>query len=255
MAKQKGSGERVLAELSQDPVARTNKYKTLRSQYDALERRADYLATRLKSANNQAVQGALVKQLQDIESRIQSVATEMNSISDAQRYSVKPPVSTKPQGVMDKVRQSLPYQIGSGVRDMIVDTGKGIGQTALYAENQARTGKAGTQGVMNPEDFTMGDVADIYLKEGAKNAGTYLDALNSLAYWGATGRIGSKPDSQDERFRQMLGDKVPKVFGSRDIEDQTVAKGAEVVADPLALLPVAGRVKIGKKPFKPKVQK
>lgn len=249
------SGNKVLAELSQDPVARKNKYDTLKRQFDALERRADYLATRLEAnqtRSNQGAYNAIVQQLQDTESRINSLATELNSIVEASRYRAqedrtqqKIPVS-KPKTVMDSVRESLPYQIASSIPQMAVDAYKGVDKTIQYGVNQAMTGKAGTQGsVMNPEDFYMGDVADTYIKELGKNTGTYLDALNSLAYWGATGRIGSKPDSQNERFRNMIGDAVPRVFGTKDIVDPTVAKGAEIVADPLALVPVAGRVKAG----------
>jgi len=255
MAKITGSGQRVLAELSQDPVARKNKYDTLKRQFDALERRADYLATRLEAnqtRSNQGAYNAIVQQLQDTESRINSLATEMNSIAEASRYRAqedrkqqKIPVS-KPKTVMDSVRESLPYQIASSIPQMAVDAYKGVDKTIQYGVNQAMTGKAGTQGsVMNPEDFYMGDVADTYIKELGKNTGTYLDALNSLGYWGATGRLGSKPDSQDGRFRNMIGDAVPRVFGTKDIVDPTVAKGAELVADPLALVPVAGRVKAG----------
>jgi hypothetical protein len=255
MAKITGSGQRVLAELSQDPVARKNKYDTLKRQFDALERRADYLATRLEAnqtRSNQGAYNAIVQQLQDTESRINNLATEMNSIAEASRYRAQEDrrqqriTDRKPKTTMDKVRESLPYQIGSGIRDMIVDTGKGIGQTALYAENELRTGKAGTQlnpNTMQMEDIQFGDVADTYIKEGAKTAGTYLDFLNSLAYRGFTGR--GKPDSEDGRFNKMLGERVPRIFGTKDIVDPTVAKGAEIVADPLALVPVAGRVKAG----------
>jgi hypothetical protein len=255
MAKITGSGQRVLAELSQDPVARKNKYDTLKRQFDALERRADYLATRLEAnqtRSNQGAYNAILQQLQNAETRINNLATEMNSIAEASRYRAQEDrkqqkiPDRKPKTTMDKVRESLPYQIASSIPQMAVDAYKGVDKTIQYGVNQAMTGKAGTQGsVMNPEDFYMGDVADTYIKELGKNTGTYLDALNSLAYWGATGRIGSKPDSQDERFRNMIGDAVPRVFGTKDIADPTVAKGAELVADPLALIPVAGRVKAG----------
>lgn len=255
MAKITGSGQRVLAELSQDPVARKNKYDTLKRQFDALERRADYLATRLEAnqtRSNQGAYNAIVQQLQDTESRINSLATEMNSIAEASRYRAQEDrrqqkiPDSKPKTVMDSVRESLPYQIASSIPQMAVDAYKGVDKTIQYGVNQAMTGNAGTQGsVMNPEDFYMGDVADTYIKELGKNTGTYLDALNSLGYWGATGRLGSKPDSQDGRFRNMIGDAVPRVFGTKDIVDPTVAKGAEIVADPLALVPVAGRVKAG----------
>ena len=245
------SGNRVLAELSQNPTARKNKYDELRRKFDALERHADFLETRLKAtekSGNQGAYNAIVQQLQDTESRINSVATELNSIVESDRYSKEQErrrqkiPDIKPKTMMDNVRESLPYQIGGGIRDMIVDTGKGIGQTALYAENELRTGKAGTQlnpNTMQMEDITMGDVADTYIKEGAKTAGTYVDALNSLGYLMATGRYFSKPDSEDERFRKMFS-KVPRIFGTKDIEDPTVAKGAEVIADPLALVPLAG---------------
>lgn len=255
-----GSGDKVLAELSQNPTARKNKYDALNKQREALERRADYLATRLEAtqkSGNQSAYNATLQQLQDAESRINNIVTEMNSIAESSRYSAQQErrqqriTDRKPETTMDKVRESLPYQIGSGIRDLIVDTGKGIGQTALYAQNalegatlekdgKGRTtsinlGKAGTQGsVMNPEDITMGDVADTYVKELGKNTGTYLDFLNSLAYRGFTGR--GKPDSEDERFRNMIGDAVPRIFGTKDIEDPTVAKGAEIIADPLAVL-------------------
>jgi hypothetical protein len=255
-----GSGDKVLAELSQNPTARKNKYDALNRQREALERRADYLATRLEAtqkSGNQSAYNATLQQLQDAESRINNVVAEMNSISESSRYSAEQErrqqriTDRKPKTTMDKVRESLPYQIGSGIRDMIVDTGKGIGQTALYAQNalegatlekdgKGRTtsinlGKVGIQGsVMNPEDITMGDVADTYIKELGKNTGTYLDFLNSLAYRGFTGR--GKPDSEDERFRNMIGDAVPRIFGTKDIEDPTVAKGAEIIADPLAVL-------------------
>lgn len=255
-----GSGDKVLAELSQNPTARKNKYDALNKQREALERRADYLATRLEAtqkSGNQSAYNATLQQLQDAESRIGGIVTEMNSIAESSRYSAQQErrqqriTDRKPETTMDKVRESLPYQIGSGIRDLIVDTGKGIGQTALYAQNalegatlekdgKGRTtsinlGKAGTQGsVMNPEDITMGDVADTYVKELGKNTGTYLDFLNSLAYRGFTGR--GKPDSEDERFRNMIGDAVPRIFGTKDIEDPTVAKGAEIIADPLAVL-------------------
>ncbi len=250
MAKITGSGQRVLAELSQDPVARKNKYDTLKRQFDALERRADYLATRLEAnqtRSNQGAYNAIVQQLQDTESRINSLATELNSIVESDRYSKEQErrrqkiPDIKPKTMMDNVRESLPYQIGGGIRDMIVDTGKGIGQTALYAENELRTGKAGTQlnpNTMQMEDIQFGDVADTYIKEGAKTAGTYADFLNSLAYRGFTGR--GKPDSEDGRFNKMLGERVPIVFGTTDIVDPTLAKGAEVIADPLALVPLAG---------------
>jgi hypothetical protein len=250
MAKITGSGQRVLAELSQDPVARKNKYDTLKRQFDALERRADYLATRLEAnqtRSNQGAYNAIVQQLQDTESRINSISTEINSIVESDRYSKeqerirKKIPDIKPKTTMDSVRESLPYQIASSIPQIAVDAYKGVDKTIQYGVNQAMTGKAGTQGsVMNPEDFYMGDVADTYIKELGKNTGTYLDALNSLAYWGATGRIGSKPDSQNERFRNMIGDAVPRVFGTKDIADPTVAKGAELVADPLALIPLAG---------------
>ena len=247
----------LLAELSQNPTARKNKYDELKRQFDSLERHADFLETRLKDAEKRGSQpayNAILKQLQNAETRINNLATEMNSIAESSRYSAEQERrqqkidARKPKTTMDKVRESLPYQIGSGIRDMIVDTGKGLGRTALYAENELRTGKAGTQlnpNTMQMEDIQFGDVADTYIKELGKNTGTYLDALNSLGYWGATGRFGSKPDSQDERFRNMIGDAVPRIFGTKDIEDQTVAKGAEIVADPLALIPVAGRVKAG----------
>jgi hypothetical protein len=250
MAKITGSGQRVLAELSQDPVARKNKYDTLKRQFDALERRADYLATRLEAtqkSGNQSAYNATLQQLQDAESRVNNIVTEMNSIAESSRYSAQQDrrqqriTDRKPKTTMDKVRESLPYQIGSGIRDMIVDTGKGIGQTALYAENELRTGKAGTQlnpNTMQMEDIQFGDVADTYIDEGAKTAGTYLDFLNSLAYRGFTGR--GKPDSEDERFRNMIGNVVPKMFGTTDIVDPTLAKGAEIIADPLALIPLAG---------------
>jgi hypothetical protein len=255
MAKITGSGQRVLAELSQGPVARKNKYDTLKRQFDALERRADYLATRLEAnqtRSNQGAYNAIVQQLQDTESRINSIQTEINSIVESDRYrkeqdqKQKKIPDIKPKTMMDSVRESLPYQIASSIPQMAVDAYKGIDKTIQYGVNQAMTGKAGTQGsVMNPEDFYMGDVADTYIKELGKNTGTYLDALNSLGYWGATGRLGSKPDSEDGRFNKMLGERVPRVFGTKDIVDPTVAKGAELVADPLALIPVAGRVKAG----------
>jgi len=251
-----GSGNKVLAELSQNPTARKNKYDELRRKFDALERHADFLATRLEAtqkSGNQGAYNAILQQLQNAETRINSLATEMNSIAESSRYSAEQERkqqridARKPKTTMDKVRESLPYQIGSGIRDMIVDTGKGIGQTALYAENELRTGKAGTQlnpNTMQMEDIQFGDVADVYAKELAKNTGTYLDALNSMMHW-RQGRL--KPDSQDERFRKMLGERVPRVFGTKDIEDPTVAKGAEVIADPLALIPVAkGAVKSAK---------
>lgn len=258
------SGNKVLAELSQDPVARKNKYDTLKRQFDSLERHADFLETRLKDAEKRGSQpayNAILKQLQNAETRINSVATELNSIAESDRYSKERDRKQKwidarnpkpPKTTMEKVRESLPYQIGSGIRDMIVDTGKGIGQTMLYGENAIRGttlgkndkgfttlefGKAGTQlnpNTMQMEDITMGDVADTYIKELGKNTGTYLDFLNSLAYRGFTGR--GKPDSEDERFRNMIGDAVPRVFGTKDIEDPTVAKGAEIIADPLAVL-------------------
>lgn len=249
------SGNRVLAELSQNPTARKNKYDELRRKFDALERHADFLETRLKAtekSGNQGAYNAILQQLQNAETRINNLATEMNSIAESDRYSKEQErkrqkiPEIKPKTMMDSVRESLPYQIASSIPQMAVDAYKGVDKTIQYGVNQAMTGKAGTQGsVMNPEDFYMGDVADTYIKELGKNTGTYLDALNSLAYWGATGRIGSKPDSQDERFRNMIGDVVPRIFGTKDIEDPTVAKGAEIVADPLALIPVAGRVKAG----------
>lgn len=249
MAKATGSGQRVLAELSQDPVARTNKYNTLKSQYEALERRADYLATRLQSAEangNQTVYSAILKQLQDAETRINSIATEMNSISDASRYTAQNQkrqdniTANKPQGVMDKVRQSLPYQIGSGVRDLIVDTGKGIGQTALYAENELFTGKAGTQGsVMNPEDIQMSDVMGEYATALGENTGFYGDALNSMMHW-RQGRL--KPDSEDEKYAKMFGGAMRDAVGTKPLEDDTVMKGARVLADPFV---VGSRAKAG----------
>lgn len=250
-----GSGNKVLAELSQNPTARKNKHDELRRKFDALERHADFLATRLEASQksgNQGAYNAILQQLQNAETRINNLATEMNSIAEASRYRAQEDrrqqkiPDSKPKTMMDSVRESLPYQIASSIPQMAVDAYKGVDKTIQYGVNQAMTGKAGTQGsVMNPEDFYMGDVADTYIKELGKNTGTYLDALNSLAYWGATGRIGSKPDSQVERFRNMIGDAVPRIFGTKDIEDQTVAKGAELVADPLALIPVAGRVKAG----------
>lgn len=244
----------LLAELSQNPTARKNKYDELRRQFDSLERHADFLETRLKDAEKRGSQpayNAILKQLQNAETRINNLATEMNSIAESSRYSAEQERrqqkidARKPKTTMDKVRESLPYAIGSGIRDLIVDTGKGLGRTALYAENQLRTGKAGTQlnpNTMQMEDIQFGDVADTYIKGLGKNTGTYLDALNSLGYWGATGRFGSKPDSQDERFRNMIGDAVPRIFGTKDIEDPTVAKGAEIVADPFV---VGSRVKAG----------
>jgi hypothetical protein len=257
------SGNKVLAELSQDPTARKNKHDELRRKFDALERHADFLETRLKAtekSGNQGAYNAILQQLQNAETRINNLATEMNSIAESDRYSKEQErkrqkiPDSKPKTMMDSVRESLPYQIGSGIRDMIVDTGKGIGQTALYGENAIRGstlgkndkgfttlqfGKAGTQlnpNTMQMEDITMGDVADTYIKEGAKTAGTYVDALNSLGYLMATGRYFSKPDSEDGRFNKMLGERVPRIFGTKDIEDPTVAKGAEVIADPLAVL-------------------
>lgn len=256
-----GSGNKVLAELSQNPTARKNKYDELKRQFDSLERHADFLETRLKDAEKRGSQpayNAILKQLQNAETRINSLATEMNSIAEASRYRAQEDRkqqridARKPKTMMDSVRESLPYQIGSGIRDMIVDTGKGIGQTMLYGENAIRGttlgkndkgfttlefGKAGTQlnpNTMQMEDITMGDVADTYIKEGAKTAGTYLDFLNSLAYRGFTGR--GKPDSEDGRFNKILGERVPRIFGTKDIEDPTVAKGAEVIVDPLAIL-------------------
>ena len=254
------SGNKVLAELSQDPTARKNKHDELRRKFDALERHADFLETRLKAtekSGNQGAYNAILQQLQNAETRINNLATEMNSIAESDRYSKEQErkrqkiPDSKPKTMMDSVRESLPYQIGSGIRDMIVDTGKGIGQTALYGENAIRgstlgkndkgfttlqLGKAGTQlnpNTMQMEDIQFGDVADVYAKELGKNTGTYIDALNSMMHW-RQGRL--KPDSQDERFRKMIGDVVPRIFGTKDIKDPTVAKGAEVIADPLAFL-------------------
>jgi hypothetical protein len=254
------SGNKVLAELSQDPTARKNKHDELRRKFDALERHADFLETRLKAtekSGNQGAYNAILQQLQNAETRINNLATEMNSIAESDRYSKEQErkrqkiPDSKPKTMMDSVRESLPYQIGSGIRDMIVDTGKGIGQTALYGENAIRGstlgkndkgfttlqfGKAGTQlnpNTMQMEDIQFGDVADVYAKELGKNTGTYIDALNSMMHW-RQGRL--KPDSQDERFRKMIGDVVPRIFGTKDIKDPTVAKGAEVIADPLAVL-------------------
>jgi hypothetical protein len=254
------SGNKVLAELSQDPTARKNKHDELRRKFDALERHADFLETRLKAtekSGNQGAYNAILQQLQNAETRINNLATEMNSIAESDRYSKEQErkrqkiPDSKPKTMMDSVRESLPYQIGSGIRDMIVDTGKGIGQTALYGENAIRgstlgkndkgfttlqLGKAGTQlnpNTMQMEDIQFGDVADVYAKELGKNTGTYIDALNSMMHW-RQGRL--KPDSQNERFRKVIGDAVPRIFGTKDIEDPTVAKGAEVIADPLAVL-------------------
>ena len=243
----------LLAELNQNQTARKNRYDELKRKFDSLERHADFLETRLKDAEKRGSQpayNAILKQLQNAETRINSIQTEINSIVESDRYRKEQDQKQKwidarnpkpPKTTMEKVRESLPYQIGSGIRDMIVDTGKGIGQTALYAENELRTGKAGTQlnpNTMQMEDIQFGDVADTYIKEGAKTAGTYVDFLNSLAYRGFTGR--GKPDSEDERFRNMIGNAVPKMFGTTDIVDPTLAKGAEVIADPLALVPLAG---------------
>jgi len=248
----------LLAELNQNPTARKNKYDTLKRQFDSLERRADYLATRLEAnqtRSNQGAYNAIVQQLQDTESRINNLATEMNSIAESSRYSAEQErkqnwkdIRTQAEqrakeGVWGDIKRSLPFQIAGSIPQMAVDAYKGIDKTIQYGINQAVTGKAGTQGsVTKPEDFYMGDVADTYIKELGKNTGTYLDALNSMMHW-RQGRL--KPDSQDERFRNMIGDAVPRIFGTKDIEDPTVAKGAEIIADPLALIPVAGRVKAG----------
>ncbi len=249
MAKITGSGQRVLAELSQDPVARKNKYDTLKRQFDALERRADYLATRLEAnqtRSNQGAYNAIVQQLQDTESRINSLATEMNSIAEASRYRAQEDRkqqridARKPKTTMDNVRESLPYALGSGVRDLIVNTGKGIGQTALYADTQRRTGKAGTQGsVMNPEDFTMGDVAGEYATALGENTGFYGDVLNSMMHW-RQGRL--KPDSEDEKYAKMFGGAMRDAVGTKPLEDQTVLEGARILADPFV---VGSRVKAG----------
>ena len=87
-----GSGDKVLAELSQNPTARKNKYDTLNKQREALERRADYLATRLEAtqkSGNQSAYNATLQQLQDAESRVNNIVTEMNSIAEASRYSAQ----------------------------------------------------------------------------------------------------------------------------------------------------------------------
>ncbi len=141
---------------------------------------------------------------------------------------------------MDNVRESLPYALGSGVRDLIVNTGKGIGQTALYADTQRRTGKAGTQGsVMNPEDFTMGDVAGEYATALGENTGFYGDVLNSMMHW-RQGRL--KPDSEDEKYAKMFGGAMRDAVGTKPLEDQTVLEGARILADPFV---VGSRVKAG----------
>jgi hypothetical protein len=252
MAKITGSGQRVLAELSQDPVARKNKYDTLKRQFDALERRADYLATRLEAnqtRSNQGAYNAIVQQLQDTESRINSLATEMNSIAEASRYRAQEDRkqqridARKPKTTMDNVRESLPYALGSGVRDLIVNTGKGIGQTALYADTQRRTGKAGTQGsVMNPEDIQFGDVMGEYATALGENTGFYVDALNSIRHAFMNNKWGSKPDSEDEKYAKMFGGAMRDAVGTKPLQDDTVMKGARVVADPFV---VGSRVKAG----------
>jgi len=184
--------------------------------------------------------------LQDTESRINSLATEMNSIAEASRYRAQEDRkqqridARKPKTTMDNVRESLPYALGSGVRDLIVNTGKGIGQTALYADTQRRTGKAGTQGsVMNPEDFTMGDVAGEYATALGENTGFYGDVLNSMMHW-RQGRL--KPDSEDEKYAKMFGGAMRDAVGTKPLEDQTVLEGARILADPFV---VGSRVKAG----------
>lgn len=252
------SGQRVLAELSADPVALRNKHTTITGQIDALERRLDYLEGRLENAQNtgnQTVYNAVLKQYQDMANRVQSLATEANSIGESIRYQSdytnrqQKITDSKPKTTMDKVRESLPYQLGSGIRDMIVDTGKGLGQTALYADNAIRgstlgkndkgfatlqLGKAGTQGsVMNPEDITMGDVAGEYATALGENTGFYGDVLNSMMHW-RQGRL--KPDSEDEKYAKMFGGAVRDAVGTKPLEDDTVLKGARMVADPFAVL-------------------
>ena len=275
------SGNRVLAEISQTPVAQKNRYDALNKQLGVLERHADFLATRLeedRKKGNQVAYNAILKQLQTAESRINGIVIEMNSIAEASRYRAvqdrKQQViaDRKQPTVMDRVRESLPVQLASGVVGMINDTGKGLAETTLMAEEALRNtrlvkddkgrtriqmGRAGTQ--LNPEtmqmeDIYMGDVADTYAKELAGNAGMYIDALNSLGHWQRASKgmpfifgIGSKPDSQDEMFANAFRNAMPRIFGTKDIIDPTISEGAKVVADPLSVVPLAGgAVKGGK---------
>jgi hypothetical protein len=248
----------LLAELNQNQTARKNRYDELKRKFDSLERHADFLATRLEAtqkSGNQGAYNAILQQLQNAETRISNLATEMNSIAESSRYSAEQERkqqridARKPKTTMDKVRESLPYAIGSGIRDMIVDTGKGLGQTALYAENAIRgstlgkndkgfttlqLGKAGTQGsVMNPEDITMGDVAGEYATALGENTGFYGDVLNSMMHW-RQGRL--KPDSENEKYAKMFGGAMRDAVGTKPLEDDTVLKGARMVADPFAVL-------------------
>ena len=267
-----GSGN-VLEELGQNPTARKNKYNALGKQKDVLERHADFLYTRLKNAEksgNQSARNAILQQLQSAESRINVIVTEMNSIAESSRYSEQEAnrqqkiTDSKPKTMMDNVRESLPYQIGSGIRDMIVDTGKGIGQTARYAENailnptQGKTaydlngkgfntlefGKAGTQlnpNTMQMEDIYMKDVLGEYTTALGENTGMYVDAMNSMRHWFTNNKFGSKPDSEDGKYAKMFGNKARDVVGTTPLQDDTVIKGARVLADPLAV--VGGAVK------------
>ncbi len=108
------SGNRVLAEISQTPVAQKNRYDALNKQLGVLERHADFLATRLEESQksgNQGAYNAILKQLQTAESRINGIVTEMNSIAEASRYRAvqdrKQQVITdrKQPTVMDRVRR------------------------------------------------------------------------------------------------------------------------------------------------------
>lgn len=167
--------------------------------------------------------------------------------------------------VLSSIMESKPAQIGAMVGGevlrMLGDTARGgekaleyLGKSLQFTPenaNQAFYNRDFVVGgdpasVMSPsQTINLKDVAKEIGVAGAKNAGTYVDAMNSIRNWFMNNRWGSKPDSEDEKYRKMFGKGAREALGGRELQDPTIARGADVIADPLALIPIAGRAKAG----------
>lgn len=270
----KGSGNSVLSKIGGLPdFSSPQTAKDLSGRLQAHTNRVNYfkrMAEQAMQNGNQNSAQAYINQamaeydkasaVQDQLAYVQRVSaqrerTDRNAMSRAQaRVERNNPVLSS---IMDTKPAQIGAMVGGEILRMFDDTAKAGGKALEYLErslkptaqnadqafyNRDFTVSGDPESVMSPEQtINLKDVAKEIGVAGAKNAGTYLDAMNSVRHWFMNNEWGSKPDSEDEKYRKMFGKGAREALGGRELQDPTISRGADVVVDPLAVVPAVGR--------------